>query len=220
MTTDKRRIRVLIADDHPLVRDGVRSLLKTQPDMELVGEAANGVEAVELARELRPDIILLDMVMPKMDGLQALAQIKKDNPEARILVVTSFADDEKVFPAIKGGALGYILKEAPPLMLAQAIRDVSAGELWLHPTIARKVIDEMRQPSEDLPPTPEPLTQRELEVLKLIARGLSNQDIAAELVISVATVSYHVSNILSKLHLANRIQAALYALREGLSSLE
>ncbi len=220
MTTDEKQIRVLMADDHPLVRDGIRSLLKTQPDIELVGEAADGVEAVALARELQPDIILLDLVMPKMDGLEALARIKAEDPEARVLVVTSFADDEKVFPAIKGGALGYILKEAPPLMLAQAIRDVCSGELWLHPTIARKVIGELNRPPKNRPPTAEPLTQRELEVLKLIARGLSNQEIAQELVLSAATVSYHVSHILSKLHLANRTQAALYALREGLSSLE
>jgi NarL family two-component system response regulator LiaR len=218
MTANRKPIRILIADDHPLVRNGVRTLLNTQPDLELVGEAENGAEAVKLARKLRPDIILLDLVMPQMDGLEALAQIKEDNPDARVLVVTSFADDEKVFAAIKGGALGYFLKEASPRMLVQAIRDVHRGELWLHPTIARKVIGELNRPAQDLPPTKKPLTRRELEVLKLIARGLTNLEIATELGIGAGTVRFHVSHILSKLHLANRTQAALYALQEGLSN--
>lgn len=217
---EKQPIRVLIADDHPLVRNGVRLLFDTVADIELAGEAQNGVEAVELAGALRPDIILLDLVMPQMDGLEALARIKEEDPEARVLVVTSFADDERVFPAIKAGALGYCLKEASPDLLVQAIRDVCRDELWLHPTIARKVIAELSQPKEDLPPTSDPLTQRELDVLRLVARGLSNQDIARELVLSEATVRYHVTNILGKLHLANRTQAALYALKEGLSVLE
>jgi NarL family two-component system response regulator LiaR len=220
MPLDEQPIRVLIADDHPLVRNGIRLLFETVNDVELVAEAENGAEAVEMAREFRPDIILLDLVMPKMDGLEALGRIMEEDPDAHILVVTSFDDDEHVFPAIKGGALGYILKEASPDLLIQAIRDVHRGELWLHPTIARKVIGELAHPAQDLPPTEEPLTQRELEVLGLIARGLSNRDIAAELVLSEATVRYHVTNILSKLHLANRTQAALYALREGISELE
>jgi len=217
--TGQKPIRVLIADDHPIVRRGLRSLLSTEPDLELAGEAENGVEAVELARSLRPDVILLDLVMPQMDGLEALRRIKQDNPEARILVITSFADDEKVFPAIRSGALGYILKEAPPDMLVQAIRAVHRGEASLHPIIARKVIGELSQPS-DLPPTECPLTQRELDVLGLIGRGLTNQEIAEQLVVSEGTVRFHVSNILGKLHLANRTQAALYALKEGLSSLD
>jgi NarL family two-component system response regulator LiaR len=209
-----------MADDHPLVRDGIRSLLQTQPDIELVGEATNGLEAVALAGELSPDVILLDLVMPQMDGLEALARIVEADPGARVLVVTSFDEDEKVFPAIKGGALGYILKEAPPLTLAQAIRDVGRGELWLHPTVARKVIGDLRGPADDPPPGAPALTAREVEVLQYVARGMSNQEIAEQLVLSAATVGYHVSNILGKLHLANRTQAALYALREGLSSLE
>jgi len=217
--TDQKPIRVLIADDHPIVRRGLRSLLNTEPDLEPAGEAENGVEVVELARSLQPDVILLDLVMPQMDGVEALRRIKQENPDARIVVITTFADDEKVFSAIKSGALGYILKEASPDMLVQAIRDVHRGQASLHPAIARKVIGELSQPSE-LPPTEHPLTQRELEVLRLIARGLTNQEIAKELFISEGTVRFHVSNILGKLHLANRTQAALYALKEGLSSLE
>lgn len=216
---EKESIRVLIADDHPVVRRGLISLLRTEPGLELVGEAENGAEAVELTRSLHPDVILLDLVMPRMGGLEAISKIKQENPAARILVITSFADDDKVFPAIKAGALGYLLKESPPEMLVQAIRDVHRGESSLHPAIARKLIGELHQPP-DLPPTTEPLTQRELDVLRLVARGLTNQDIAKELVISEGTVRFHVSNILGKLHLANRTQAALYALQEGLSSLD
>jgi NarL family two-component system response regulator LiaR len=215
----EKPIRVLIADDHPVVRRGLASLINIKAGMELVGEAADGVEAVEKAGSLQPDVILLDLIMPRKDGLEAIKEIKQANPEARILVVTSFAEDDKVFPAIKAGALGYLLKDSPPEMLLQAISDVYRGESSLHPTIARKLIRELNQPS-DLPPTDEPLTKRELEVLRLVARGLSNQEIAAELVVSEGTVRIHVSNILTKLHLANRTQAALYALQEGLTSLD
>jgi two-component system, NarL family, response regulator LiaR len=215
MTHASHPIRVLIADDHPLVRNGMRLLLDTVEDMVLVGEAANGCEALDLARSLRPDILLLDLVMPQMDGLEVLRRIREELPDVRVLVVTSFADDDKVFPAIKAGALGYFLKEASPDLMVQAIRDVYRGELWLHPTVARKVIRGVSEP-RGLPRTESPLTTRELDVLRLIARGLSNQAIADELVISVTTVRYHVSHILNKLHLASRTQAALYAVQEGL----
>jgi NarL family two-component system response regulator LiaR len=210
-------IRILIADDHAIVREGLRALIGAKPDMELVGEAADGVEAVQKARSLQPDVILLDLVMPRKDGIEAIGEIKQENPEAHILVLTSFAEDEKVFSAIKAGALGYLLKDSSPQELLQAIRDVHRGESSLHPAVARKLIGELNRPS-DLPATEEPLTEREVEVLSLVARGLSNQEIAERLVVSERTVRTHVSNILGKLHLANRTQAALYAVREGLAS--
>jgi len=212
-------IRILIADDHAIVREGLRALIGTKPDMELVGEAADGVEAVLKARSLQPDVILLDLVMPRKDGIEAIGEIKRENPKARILVLTSFAEDEKVFPAIQSGALGYLLKDSSPQELLQAIREVYRGESSLHPAIARKLIRELNRPS-DLPATEEPLTEREVEVLILVARGLSNQEIAERLVVSERTVRTHVSNILGKLHLANRTQAALYAVREGLAGLD
>jgi NarL family two-component system response regulator LiaR len=211
-------IRILIADDHAIVREGLRALIDTEPGMELVGEAADGVEAVLKARSRQPDVILLDLVMPRKGGIEAIAEIKRENPEARILVLTSFAEDEKVFPAIQAGALGYLLKDSSPQELLKAIREVDRGESSLHPTIARKLIRELNRPPENLPPTEQPLTEREVEVLSLVARGLSNQEIADRLVVSERTVRTHVSNILGKLHLANRTQAALYAVREGLAS--
>jgi NarL family two-component system response regulator LiaR len=212
-------IRVLIVDDHTIVRKGIRALLAEIEGIEVVGEADNGQEAVTQAETLHPDVILMDLAMPKMDGIEATRRIKASQPESRILVMTSFAADDKVFPAIKAGALGYLLKESAPEDLVQAIHQIHRGESSLHPTIARKVLQEITHPS-DRPPTPNPLTEREAEVLRLVAQGLSNQDIARKLNISDPTVRTHVSNILSKLHLATRIQAALYALREGLVSLD
>jgi NarL family two-component system response regulator LiaR len=211
-------IRILITDDHAVVREGLRTLIGTEPGMEVVGEAENGLEAVQKACTLRPDVVLLDMMMPRMDGLQAIHEIKRECPEARILVLTSFSDDEKVFPAIKAGALGYLLKNVTPERLLSAIRDVHQGKPSMSSDIAKKLMHELQRAS-DLPPTEEPLTEREMDVLRLVAQGLSNQEIAEELVIGQGTVRTHVSNILSKLHLANRTQAALYALREGLAPL-
>jgi NarL family two-component system response regulator LiaR len=211
-------IRILIADDHAIVRKGLVTLIASEPGMQVVGEAADGIEVVFKARSLKPDVILLDMIMPRQNGIEAIHQIKQEDPEARILVITSFAEDQMIFPAIKAGALGYLLKDASPQQLLQAIYDVYRGESSLHPAIAFKLIRELNR-SSDLPPTAAPLTERELVTLKLVAQGLTNQEIADRLVISERTVGNHISNILSKLHLANRTQAALYALREGLAEL-
>jgi NarL family two-component system response regulator LiaR len=217
--TDEKRIRVLIADDHAVVRRGLQALIDSEPGMEVVGEAEDGVDALLKVRTLKPDVILIDLVMPRKDGLEAIVEIKNEYPDARILVLTSFAEDDKVFPAIKSGALGYLLKDSSPHDLLQAIRDVYGGESSLHPTIARKLIHEISQPS-DLPLAAEPLTEREVEVIRLLARGLSNEEIGERLFIVRRTVRTHVSNILGKLHLANRTQAALYALREGIANLD
>jgi len=215
---ETKPIRILIADDHEVVREGLRALIDSEAGMKLAGEAANGYEAVQQVRSLEPDVILMDLVMPRVNGIEATAEIKRDYPDARILVLTSFAEDDKVFPAIKAGASGYLLKDSWARELLQAIRDVHAGQPSMHPTIAHKLMRELQRPP-DLPPTEEPLSERELDVLTLVARGLSNQEIADRLVLSERTVRTHVSNILAKLHLANRTQAALYALREGLASL-
>lgn len=212
-------IRVLVVDDHAIVREGMRWLLSTEADMELVGEAADGNEAIARARDLKPDVILMDLVMPHRSGIEAIAAIRREQPDARILVLTSFAEDDLVFPAIKAGAMGYLLKDASPQALLRSIREIHQGLPTMHPIIARKVMLELQRPV-DLPPTEEPLTEREVEVLQLLARGLSNEDIAKSLVISERTARTHVSNILRKLHLANRTQAALYALREGLAQLK
>lgn len=212
-------INVFITDDHPMVRRGLKALIASEPDLELAGEATNGIEAVHRIRVTSPDVILMDLVMPRKDGLETIAEIIQENPDARILVLTSFAEDDKVFTAIKSGALGYLLKDSSPEELVEAIHQVHQGESSLHPTIARKLIRELKEPP-NLPLTEEPLTAREIGVLKLVAKGLTNQEIADILVISEWTVRTHVRNVMSKLHLANRTQAALYALREGLASLD
>lgn len=210
-------IRVLIVDDHAIVRKGIRALLSESGGFEVIGEAADGQEAVAAAVESRPDVILMDLLMPGMDGIEATLRITAQRPDARILVLTSFAADNKLFPAIKAGALGYLLKDSSPEDLLRAIRQVHRGEPALHPTIARKLLQEIAQPV-DLQPAPEALTGRELAVLRLIAQGLSNQEIADQIAVSEPTVRTHVSRILSKLHLASRTQAALYAVREGLET--
>lgn len=212
-------IRILIADDHAIVRKGLRAVLRNVPDIEVIGEAATGWEAISEAERLHPDVVLMDLVMPELDGIEAILRINAAQPKARILVLTSYAGEDKIFPAIKAGALGYQLKDSSPDELVEAIRQVHAGESSLHPVIARKVLQELSRPS-DRPPTPDPLTPRELEVLRLVAQGRDNREIAEVLVISETTVRTHVSNILNKLHLASRTQAALYALREGLASLD
>ncbi len=215
----QKPIRLLIVDDQGIVRKGIRALLAEVNGMEVIGEAGDGEEAVRLAESLHPDVILMDLVMPRLDGIEAIRQIMARQPKARILVLTSFAADDKVFPAIKAGALGYLLKDSEPEELIVAIRNICRGEPFLHPSIARKVLEELSHPAGS-PPTPEPLTERELEVLQLVAQGYSNQAISEKLVISDATVRTHIGNILTKLHLANRVQAALYALRKGLTNLD
>lgn len=212
-------IRLLIVDDHLVVRQGIRALLAEVPDMEVVGEACNGREGVERAEDLRPDVILMDLVMPEMDGIQAIRDITSGWPEARILALTSFSADDKVFPALKAGAVGYLLKDTDSADLVRAIRRVCRGESSLHPVIARKVLLEFHDRPAAAPEL-EPLTDRETAVLNLVAKGMTNKDIAASLFVSEATVRTHVSNILAKLHMANRVQATLYALRKGLARLE
>jgi len=218
-TQNTRTIRVMVVDDHAIIRKGIRAVLDIVPDIELAGEAENGAQAVALDPELKPDVILMDLMMPEMDGIACIKQIKAGRPEARILVLTNFAGEDMIFPAIKAGAMGYHLKDSSPEALIEAIRQVNQGVAALHPSIAKKVLEEFHHP-EKQQLSGEPLTQRELEVLRLIAQGFENKEIAEQLVISDATVRTHVSNILGKLHLASRTQAALYALREGLASLE
>lgn len=211
-----KAIRILVVDDESVVRDGVVTILSFQPDMKVVGEAENGIKAVEIARQTKPDVVLLDMVMPKQNGLETIPKLKSVSPDSRILVLTSFNESDKVYQSIKAGALGFLLKDATRVQLLQAIRDVAKGLASIQPSIAMKVINEIDNPAE-LMYTANPLTPRELETLKLIARGLSNQEIASSLVVHERTVAKYVSSILDKLQLANRTQAALYAINEGLA---
>jgi NarL family two-component system response regulator LiaR len=212
-------IRILVVDDHTVVREGLCALIEEWPELEVVGQAGDGDQAVRQARFLRPDVILMDLVMPIKDGVTAIGEIKEQDPGARILVLTSFSEDKKAFEAVKAGALGYLLKDSSSDEVVQAIRDVYRGDLSLQPSLALRVIRELARPSP-LPPAEQPLTGREVEVLRLVAQGLTNQDIADRLSISERTVRSHVSSFLEKLHLANRTQAALYALREGLAGLD
>ena len=214
-------IRVMIADDHGIVRKGISALLATEPGIVVVEEAGDGRAAVERALAVKPDVILMDLMMPVMDGIEATRQITKALTGTRVLVLTSFAGNDQVFPAIKAGALGYLLKDSSPEELVEAIRQVYRGEAWLHPAIARKVMQELAKPAaQPAEGSPDDLTEREMDVLKLLTQGQSNKEIAERLVVSEATVRTHVSNILNKLHLASRTQAALYALRQGIISLE
>jgi NarL family two-component system response regulator LiaR len=211
----EKKIRILIVDDHDVVREGLAAIIATQPDLELAGEARDGEEAIRLVRELKPDVTLLDLMMPRKDGLEAIVEIRADNPEARILVLTGFADDERVLPAIRFGALGYLLKDTPRPQLIQAIHDVADGQAHLPPAVALKLMKELNHPNEA-----DTLTDREMATLRLIAQGLGNHEIAERLVLEESTVAKYVSNLLDKLHLANRTQVALYALRKGLAKLE
>lgn len=212
------RISVLIVDDHPVVRQGLRDFLQLQEDLDVVGEAADGVEALEKVGELLPDVVLIDLVMPKMDGITTIREIRALSPSTHILVLTGFSEDDKVFPAIKAGAHGYLMKDIRPSDLAESIRSVYRGEPSLHPEIARKLMEQLSKSEADI--AEEKLTLRETEVLRLIARGHSNKEIAATLAISEKTVKTHVSNILQKLHLSDRTQAALYAIRQRIAGNE
>ena len=217
--TAKSPIRVLIVDDQTIVRKGICALLAQVVTIEVVGEASNGREAVAQAQALDPDVTLMDLAMPVMDGIEAIRQITARQAGARILVLTSFTGDDKVFPAIKAGALGYLLKDSTPTDLIWAIEQVNRGEPSLHPSIAAQVLQELRRPTEKTPPA-NALTPREVEVLSLVAQGLTNREISAQLTTTEATIKSHVSTILSKLHVSNRVQATLYALQEGVASLE
>jgi NarL family two-component system response regulator LiaR len=212
------KIRVLIVDDHGVVRQGLRTYLELLDDIEVIGEAENGIEALAQVRQHRPDVVLMDLVMPEMDGIEATRQVCAISPSTRVIVLTSFADDEKVFPAIKAGATGYLLKDVSPADLTNAIRTVQAGETHLHPDITKKLVAQLTSPKPDREPVLDDLTPRELEVLRLIAQGMNNRQIALALSISEKTVKTHVSNILSKLHLADRTQAAIYAHRHGVTA--
>lgn len=209
------RIAVLIVDDHPVVREGLRTYLNTQDDIEVVGEAGDGRECVDLVRELVPDIVLMDLVMPRTDGIEATRRVRDASPSTKVVVLTTFDSDEKVFPAIKAGAAGYLLKDVQAADIADAIRRVHAGDALLHPTIASKLMQEIA--SSQRRAAPGQLTERELDVLRHIAKGMSNREIARALVVTEKTVKTHVSNILAKLHLADRTQAALYAVRQGIA---
>jgi two-component system, NarL family, response regulator LiaR len=200
-------IRVLIADDHAVVRQGLRTFLDLQEDIEVVAEAADGAEALAAAEEHAPDVALIDLVMPNVDGIEAIRGLRERVPAARAIVLSSFIDDEKLLPAVRAGAAGYLLKDVQPQELVQAIRTVHGGGALLHPKVASRLLEEL---------TTDPLTPREREVLSLIGRGMANKVIARELSLSEKTVKAHVSNILAKLGVTDRTQAALYAVRAGL----
>jgi NarL family two-component system response regulator LiaR len=208
-------IRIVLVDDHAVVREGLRFLLEQQPDMKVVGEGKDGAQGIALVTSLLPDVVLLDLLMPRMDGITAVREMKRLTPSTHIIMLTSYYEDDQIFGAIKAGALSYLLKDASPEELVEAVRAAAHGEGILHPQVAAWVLREMQQRS----PLQE-LTTRELEVLTLIARGRSNAEIATELVIGEGTVKTHVSNILTKLHLADRTQAAIYALQQRLVPLK
>lgn len=209
-------ISLLITDDHALVRQGIRAFLELQPDLTVLGEADSGEAAVRMAAELAPDVVLMDLVMPGMTGVDATRQVKQVSPHSQIIVLTSYHEDEYIFPALRAGALSYVLKDIGPEELAETVRKAARGESVLHSRVASRVVQEMRGARRDVPNLFTELSDRELEVLRLIADGLSNAEIANKLVISEKTVKGHVSNILSKLHMMDRTQAAVFAWQQGL----
>jgi NarL family two-component system response regulator LiaR len=209
-------IRILLVDDHHMVRMGLKAYFSTLPDIQVVAEAATGEEAVRLAAELTPDVVLMDLIMPGMDGVEATRQVRKSSPHSQVIVVTSYHEDEHIFPAIRAGALSYVLKDIDPDVLAEAIRRANAGEAVLNPRVAARMVKELNgERRETVNPFSE-LTNREMDVLRQIASGKSNQEIAEALVISEKTVKSHITNLLNKLHLTDRTQAAVYAWQEGI----
>jgi two-component system, NarL family, response regulator LiaR len=209
-------IAVLIVDDHAVVREGLRTFLELQDGLKVVGEAADGLEGIEQARRLQPDVILMDLVMPKLDGVAAMRALREQAPDSRVIVLTSFLDDERLLPAIQAGAAGYLLKNVEPTELARAIRAAERGEAIIDPTAAARLVEAIAENSRPVIAEPERLTRREREVLELIAAGRSNKRIALELSISEKTVKTHVGHLLAKLGVADRTQAALLAVKDGL----
>jgi NarL family two-component system response regulator LiaR len=214
------RISILIVDDHSVVRQGVRAFLEAQPDLAIAGEAESGEQAVQLAQELIPDVVLMDLLLPGIDGVEATRQIKRVSPRSQVIVLTSYYEDEHVFPALRAGAISYTLKDIRPTELAEIVRKAAQGESVLHPRVASRLIQEVRQAKRAVPAVFADLTERELEVLRMIAEGHSNASIAEQLVLSEKTVKGHVSNILGKLHMDDRTQAAVFAWQQGLMGKE
>jgi DNA-binding NarL/FixJ family response regulator len=211
-------IKILIVDDHPVVREGICSMLKREPDFKIVGEATNGLEAIERVRELSPDVVLMDLRMPEMDGVEAISKIKEERPEVKFIILTTFSDDEYIFKGIAAGARAYLLKDAPREELFKAIRAVSRGESLIQPVVASRLLDRLAELSKKTP-SAEMLSERELEVLRLMASGVSNRDIAGQLSITQSTVKTHITSIFQKLNVTTRTEAVTTALRKGMIQL-